>query len=208
MKGKPVSELQLTVFSSISLWNISSLAGFDGEWFKSGSRVLYHLRACISESHLKDLLLCSTCRQGVLLKPSRWSQNMCWTALILDRDLQICRRGGTITNPTPILFTNTVFLTREPRVQVYTEQPGQEADARQTNDSCYRTKTIQNNFINSVTFLLCTSVQPYPSGLLRKIDNACFLFRFFPERQTQNQPSVHYLHKCNTISHPQINFFH
>lgn len=59
------------------------------------------------------------------------------------------------------------------------EQPGQEADARQTNDTCYRTKTIQNNFINSVTFLLCTSVQPYPSSLLLKIDNACFLFRIF-----------------------------
>lgn len=68
---------------------------------------------------------------------------------------------------------------QEPSMQVYMEQPGQGADARQTNDTCYRTKTIQNNFINSVTFLLCTSVQPYPLGLLQKIDNACFLFRFF-----------------------------
>lgn len=68
---------------------------------------------------------------------------------------------------------------QEPSVQVYTEQPGHGGDARQTNDTCCRTKTIQNNFINSVTFLLCTSVQPYPLGLLRKIDNACFLFCFF-----------------------------
>lgn len=95
----------LLVFSSISMWNISSLAGFDGEWFKSGSRALYNLRACISDSHLKDLLLYSTCRQGVLLKPLRWSQNVCWNPLILDRNLQFsCRGGGTITNPTPILF--------------------------------------------------------------------------------------------------------
>lgn len=63
-------------------------------------------------------------------------------------------------------------------MQVYIEQPGQEVAVRQTNDTHYRTKTIQNNFINSVTFLLCTSVQPYPSSLLLKITMLAFCFVF------------------------------
>lgn len=140
----------------------------------------YHLRACISDAHLKDLLLCSICGQGALLKQSRWSQNVCWTPLILDRKTSSpAEQEGQLLIQLQSSSTNTAFLMQEPSVQVYTEQPGQEADARQTNDTCYRTKTIQNNFINSVTFLLCTSVQPYPSSLLLKIDNACFLFRIF-----------------------------
>lgn len=167
-----------------------------------------YLWVTISDDLLKDRLLCSTCGQGVLLNKARWSQYVRLTPLLLD---------GKTSPPTEeeeqlliqLQFSsrNTVFLTQEPSVQVYTEQPGQEAAVRQTNDTCYRTKTIQNNFINSVTFLLCTSVQPYPSSLLLKIHNACFLFRFFPKRQTQNQPSVHYLQKCNTVSHPEIKLF-
>lgn len=38
---------------------------------------------CISDDYLKDQLLYSTCRKGVLLKKAR-SQYMCWTPLLLD----------------------------------------------------------------------------------------------------------------------------
>lgn len=100
------------------------------------------------------------------------SFDSCW------EDQFSCRGGRTITNPTPVLSHKHSIPYARPSMQTHMEQQGQEPDARQTNDTCYRTKTFQNNFINSVTFLLCTSVQPNPLSLLQKIDNACFCFNF------------------------------
>lgn len=104
---------------------------------------------------------------------------MCWTPLLLDKKTSPpAGEEEQLLIQFPSSSRNTVFLMQGPSVAVYTEQPWQEAAVRQKNDTRYRTKTIQNNFINSVTFLLCTSVQPHPFSPLLKIHNACFLFIF------------------------------
>lgn len=84
---------------------------------------------------------------------------------------------------------------------------GREAVARQTNDTCDRTKTIQNNFINSVNisalYIGSTSpLQPATENPPRSLSSPVVSWK-----ATQTQPSARYLQKCNTVARPEMKLF-